>query len=148
MKIVKSYKTEVIYPGSLPLMKDDQGVKKPYCKEHREFYHKCNCPKPYSTPETDGWQVTKEGKILYASPTEQLYEGAALWIEVSGDIIKCNRCEKQLDINDFNDASKMLENLSYLEFVETAVDSFFDIHAECAEVIATEKHQSASGVKS
>lgn len=131
MEIVTSYKTEVIYPGELPLMKDDDGEMKPWCKPHSEFYHKCSCPKPYSTVDTDGWNVTKEGEILYANPIRELYEASALWIEVSGDIMKCNRCRKELDINIYKDAAGMLDELPYLEMLDTIVESFFDMHAEC-----------------
>ncbi len=131
MEIIKSYKTEVIHPGGLPLIEDKDGIMKPWCEPHGEFYYKCNCPKPDSTPEKDGWEVTQEGKILYASPIRDIYEAMALWIEVRSDIIKCNRCGKDLDINDYSDVSKMLDELPYLEMLDTAVDAFFDIHAEC-----------------
>lgn len=131
MEIIKSFKTEVIHPDEMPLKEDGDSIMKPWCEPHSEFYHKCNCPKPYSTIDTDGWKVIKEGEILYASPTQDIYEAMALWIEVSGDVIKCNRCGKDLDINDYTDVSKMLDELPYLEIIDTVVGSFFDIHAEC-----------------
>lgn len=131
MKIIKSYKAEVIHPDAMPLIEDWDGIMKPWCEQHEEFYHKCNCPKPYSTIYTDGWKITKEGEILYASPTRELYEASALWIEVDGDAMKCNRCGKELKINEFDSASKMLDELPYLEIIDTVVGLFFDIHAEC-----------------
>lgn len=131
MEIITNYKTEVIYPDGMPLKGDEDGIMKPWCESHGEFYFKCNCPKPESTPEKDGWYVEQLGKILYASPTRNIYEAMALWIEVGGDVMKCNRCGKELDINIYKDASRMLDELPYLEIIDTAIDSFFDIHAEC-----------------
>lgn len=136
MEIITSYKIEVIYPGGLPLKKDDDGEMKPWCEPHDEFYHNCNCPKPYSTIETDGWKVTKEGEILYASPTRDIYEAMALWIEVGDDVMKCNRCGKELDINSYKDASRMLDELPYLEIIDKAVEAFFDQHAECIDSVS------------
>lgn len=133
MKIIKSYKTSVIHPDGMPLVEDLDGIMKPWCQPHSEFYYKCNCPKPDSSPEKDGWEITQEGKILYASPTRELYEASALWIEVDEYIIKCNRCGELMDINDYNDASSLMDELSYLEMLDTVVDTFFDIHAECKE---------------
>ena len=130
MEIVTSYKIEVVYPDGMPLIEDGDGIMKPWCEPHSEFYYKCNCPKPDSTPEKDGWEVTQEGKILYTSPTKDIYEAMALWIEVDEDIITCNRCGKELDINEFDYALKMLDELSYLKILDIAVDSFFNIHAE------------------
>lgn len=144
MQIITDYKTEVIYPDGMEL-RDDDGIMKPWCEPHGVFYYKCNCPKPDSTPEKDGWYIEKKGEILFASPTEEFYEAAALWIVVDGDIIRCNRCEKELNINDYNDVEKMLDELSHLELLDTAVELFYDVHAECKDSNATEKHRSAGG---
>lgn len=78
----------------------------------------------------DGMLRRQTGEILSASPTRDRYEAMALWIEVEGDIMRCNKCGQELDINIFDYASKMLDEVSYLKILEIAVDSFFDIHAE------------------
>lgn len=143
MKIITDYKTPVIYPDGMQLRMDDDGIMKPWCEPHNEFYYRCSCPKPDSLPEKDGWYIEKQGKILYASPTKELYEAAALWITVGDDKMNCNRCGAKMNINDYNDASKMLSELPYLEMLDTIVGKFYDTHAECKESKATEKHQSA-----
>jgi len=130
MEIIKSYKTEVIYPDGMLLIEDSDGIVKPWCEKHEEYYYKCDCPKPDSTPEKDGWYVDKNGEKLNASPTRDRYEAMALWIEVDGDIMRCNKCGEELDINEFDYVSKMLNELVYLKILDIAVDSFFDIHAE------------------
>lgn len=136
MEIVKSYKKEVVYPDGMPLIEDGDGIVKPWCEPHDEFYYKCDCPKPDSTPEKDNWYVDKKGKLLMASPTLDRYEAMALWIEVDGDIMKCNRCGKELDINIYKDASRTLDELPYLEMLETEVDAFFNEHAECKDSVS------------
>ena len=148
MRIITTHKVEVVRPDGMPLRQDEDGKMKPWCEPHNEFYYKCNCPKPDSLPEKDGWYIEQQGKILYACPTEDLYEASAMWIEVGDGKIKCNRCGEEVNINDYNDASKMLSELPYLEMLDTVVGKFFDLHAECKESKATEKHQDTEKVKS
>lgn len=145
MQIITDYKIEVVYPDGMQLKEDADGIVKPWCEPHSEFYYKCACPKPDSLPEKDGWHIFKEGKKLYASPTKELYEQSALWIEVANDKMICNRCGEEMNINDYNDASKMLSELPYLEMLDTIIGKFYDVHAECKDSNATEKHRSASG---
>lgn len=69
MEIVTSYKIEVVYPDGMPLIEDSDGILKPWCEPHDEFYYKCDCPKSDSTPERDGWYVEKtDGRDIKCQP--------------------------------------------------------------------------------
>lgn len=148
MEIIKSYKEEVTTPDNLEQKLDNNGEWKPWCPDHKEFYEFCNCPKPNSTPENDGWQIYKKGGKLYGSPTREIYEARALWIEICDQAVECTRCGEKMDINDYIDMEKQLDEIPYSELISHAIDTFYDKHIQCEGSEATEKLQSAGRVKS
>ena len=148
MEIIKTYKEEVIFPESLTCELDNSGEWAPWCSDHKEFFDKCNCPKQNSTPETDGWQIYEKGKKIYASPTREIYDARALWIEVHKKSMECTRCGGKINMDDYKDSEKHLDEIPYTELIGHLIDTFYEKHILCKESEAAEKPPIADEVKS
>ena len=95
-----------------------------WCDEHEEMYEICICPKPHSTPETDGWQIWQVEGGFMASPTEELYEGLQMWIERVDQELICRRCGASTN-------HPMI--LLLPEETHDLVEAFFAIHSKCTK---------------
>ena len=118
MKIIREHSVPVKRPELLPV-KDGM----PWCEDHEEYFERCDCPKPHSTPEEDGWQVEQTPSGPVGFPTEELYKGLSLWIQRRGEHLICIRCNGRIS---FPAGHVITESES-----QDMVESFFDIHSQC-----------------
>lgn len=103
-------------------MERDHRTEEPICPECDDFFIECNCPKPWSTLDTDGYQVMNDGEQLVAYPSEEVYEGLSLWIFRNNDYLICGHCLQWI---------KAEWHWSE-EVTEQVVEEFFSIHSICS----------------
>lgn len=69
----------------------------PICPECNESFILCTCPKPWSSLETDGFQVYLEGERFVAYPGQDTYREEMLWITGTPHQLKCGICKETMD---------------------------------------------------
>ena len=102
------------------MIRDDQSGDL-ICPECYDAFSTCPCPKPWSSIETDGFQIMIEDDMTVAYPTEETYTGEMLWITGTFHRLLCVLCGKTMETT---------ENLKEIEANEI-VEAFFEIHQQC-----------------
>lgn len=114
IKIIRSYpvtlKNDKVYEG--------------HCFEHDLPFEGCICPKPYSTPESDGWYIEEINGKRIAYPTEDLYNELAMWINRRNDELVCSRCGKSILIGQLYSEAETSD----------LVEAFYEIHYSCEAI--------------
>lgn len=107
----------------LEKMEWDEKSNTPICPECEISFMECNCPKPWSTLDSDGYEIVLEKGELVAYPSPELYVGLSLWIFRNYDHIICSNCLQWIKLEwDWSE-----------DFRTQMVESFFDLHSECSQ---------------
>jgi len=99
----------------------DSVSKEPICPECDQSFLSCLCPKPWSSLETDGFDISWEGERMVAYPSLEVYEELMLWIFRNHEHIICGHCLQSVNVE-----WGMPE-----EVTEKIVEQFFTIHQGC-----------------
>ena len=89
-----------IIVGDPDQMKRDPDSGQPICPECQDRFFQCPCPKPWSSLETDGFQVRFKDGSLIAYPCHETYVTESLWITGTPHQLRCGICEQTLDADD------------------------------------------------
>jgi len=117
----------VLHPisiGAPNQMKRDAEPAQPICPECDVSFIECTCPKPWSSLETDGYQVVLEENELVAYPSPETYEGLSLWIFRNHNYVICGHCLQWI----------MLEWECSEDLITQLVESFFELHSACNHI--------------
>ena len=118
MHLIVNHKMLVQNPNEMYLDKQSGQRMCPKCDLP---FKGCFCPKPWSTLETDGYEIVHEDNVLVAYPTMQVYEELMLWVFRNKDYLICAHCQ---------DSVQMEWGMNQ-EASEVLVEQFFAIHQDC-----------------
>lgn len=102
-------------------MERDSESGEPVCPECVESFFDCTCPKPWSSIETDGFQIIVEKDEFVAYPTSETFREEMLWITGTPYQLKCGICMQTMDADD-RWSEKETDGMAW---------SFFEIHRWC-----------------
>ena len=104
-------------------MEWDEKSNTPICPECEISFIECDCPKPWSTIDSDGYEIVLEKGELVAYPSPELYVGLSLWIFRNNDHLICGHCLQWIKVEwDWTE-----------EITLQVVEEFFSIHCSCRQ---------------